>query len=82
MKIRCKECNMELCSHVIKTVCCGCPNMATLRGDVISANDLSKIVIIQSNTDNKKPDPISQEDKVWRENRSKRKIRKINFEIK
>jgi hypothetical protein len=56
--------------------------MASLRGDVISANDLSKILIIQSNTDNKKPDPISQEDKVWRENRSKRKIRKINFEIK
>ncbi len=81
MLVRCKECNTELCSHVIKTVCCGCPNMTTLRGDVISANDLSKVVIIQDNKTNKKPD-LSQQDKVWQENRSKRKIRKLDFDVR
>jgi|TARA_B100000085_G_scaffold259587_1_gene262501 hypothetical protein len=55
--------------------------MTTLRGDVISANDLSKVVIIQDNKTNKKPD-LSQQDKVWQENRSKRKIRKLDFDVR
>ena len=82
MLVRCKLCNRELESHVVKSVSCGCPNLTTLRGDIISANDLSKVVIIQGNKENKKTDTLSQEDRVWQENRRKRKIRKLDFEVR
>jgi hypothetical protein len=28
---------------------CGCPNMASIRNDKITANDLSQIIMIESN---------------------------------
>ena len=43
ISIRCKDCNKELTGHHSKTVTCGCPNMATIRGDKVSAVDLSRI---------------------------------------
>ena len=49
--VRCKECNTELCSNN-KTQVCGCPNMMSVRGDKVSAQDLSKVVMI--NSDKKK----------------------------
>lgn len=69
-------------SHTVKTVSCGCSNMTTLRGDVISANDLSQVIIVESNKEIKKPDTLSQEDRVWQENRRKRKVRRLDFEVR
>jgi len=82
MLVRCKNCNLELSSHPVKTVSCGCPNMTTLRGDIITANDLSLVVIVEGNKEIKKPDTLSQEDRVWQENRRKRKVRKLDFEVR
>ena len=48
IKIRCRSCGRELEGHHNKTVSCGCPNMATIRGDKISALDLSNIVMLNS----------------------------------
>ena len=48
IKIRCRSCGKELEGHPSKTVSCGCPNMATIRGDKISAVDLSNIVMINT----------------------------------
>ena len=48
ISIRCKDCNKELFGHPSKTVTCGCPNMATIRGDKISALDLSRVVMLNS----------------------------------
>ena len=48
ISIRCKDCNREITGHPTKTVTCGCPNMATIRGDEISAVDLSRIVMLNS----------------------------------
>jgi hypothetical protein len=73
---------MELRSHSVKTVTCGCPNSLTLRGDVISAVDLSEVVIVEGPSDNKKTDTISKEDMVWQENRRKRKVRKLDFDVR
>ena len=55
--------------------------MTTLRGDVISANDLNKVVIIQNIKNTKKPD-LPEADRSWQENRSKRKIRKLDFDVR
>ena len=82
MLVRCKCCNRELQSNSIKTVVCGCSNSLQLRGDVITAVDLSKVVIVEGLTDNKKPDTLSREDRVWQENRRKRKVRKLDFDIR
>ena len=41
LKIRCRSCGKELEGVSGKTVSCGCPNMATICGDKVSAVDLS-----------------------------------------
>ncbi len=54
LKIRCRSCGKELEGHPTKTITCGCSNMATIRGDKISALDLSKIVMLNSLKENQK----------------------------
>ena len=77
--VRCKECNTEICSNT-KTQVCGCPNMMTVLGDKVSAQDLSKIVMI--NTDKKKlsNNVLSNQDLADQEKRRKRKVRKMTYE--
>lgn len=81
MLVRCKECNTELRS-TNKVQCCGCPNMMKVVDDTVGAMDLSQVVIVEGIKDNKKPDTLSREDRVWQENRRKRKIRKLDFDIR
>ena len=45
--VRCKECNTEINSNN-KTQVCGCPNMMSVKGDKVSAQDLSKVVMIDN----------------------------------
>lgn len=83
MLIRCKNCNKELESHVAKTVSCGCPNMTSIKNDTIFANDLSLVVIIESDKQsNRKPGVLSQDDISWQESRRQRKVRKLDFEVR
>lgn len=82
LKIRCRSCNKELEGHPTKTVSCGCPNMATIRGDRISAMDLSNIVMINSLAKNSKTGVLTQEDIAWQEKRRQRKVRKLDFEVR
>lgn len=82
IKIRCRSCGKELEGHPSKTVCCGCPNMATIRGDKISAIDLSNVVMLNSYEPKNKKGVLSSEDILWQEQRKQRKVRKINFETR
>ena len=82
IKIRCRSCGKELEGHPSKTVCCGCPNMATIRGDKISAVDLSNVVMVNSHQSKNKKGVLSQEDILWQEQRKQRKVRKMNFETR
>ena len=68
--------------HPTKTVSCGCPNMATIRGDKISAVDLSEIVMLNSYSKNKESGVLTNEDIRWQEDRRKRKVRKLDFEVR
>ena len=81
IKIRCSSCGRELEGHPTKTVCCGCPNMTTIRGDKISAVDLGQVVMLNSYT-SKKENVLSSEDVQWQEQRRKRKVRKLDFEVR
>ena len=82
ISIRCKDCNKELVGHTSKTVSCGCPNMATIRGDKISALDLSRIVMLNSLKENLKTNVLTSQDIAWQEERRKRKVRRLNFEVR
>ena len=82
IKIRCRSCGKELEGHPSKTVCCGCPNMATIRGDKISAVDLSNVVMLNSYHPKNKKEVLSSEDILWQEQRKQRKVRKMNFEVR
>ena len=78
--VRCKECNKELQSNS-KTQVCGCPNMVTVKGDKVSATDLSKVVMIDSGV-KKSNKVLSNQDLAFQEERKKRKVRRLDFEVK
>jgi hypothetical protein len=82
ISIRCKDCNKEITGHPTKTVTCGCPNMATIRGDKISAVDLSRIVMLNSTKSKKSSGVLTQEDIMWQEARRQRKVRRLDFEVR
>ena len=82
ISIRCKDCNKELSGHPSKTVTCGCPNMATIRGDKISALDLSRIVMLNSIQKEQKTNVLSSQDIAWQEARRQRKVKRLDFEIR
>ena len=82
ISIRCKDCNREITGHPSKTVTCGCPNMATIRGDKISALDLSKVVMLNSLKETQKTSVLSSQDIAWQEARRQRKFRRLDFEIR
>ena len=65
-----------------KTQVCGCPNMMTVRDDSVTAVDLSKVVMLNSQKSNNKTSVLTSEDIAWQEQRKKRKVRKLDFEIK
>ena len=81
LRVRCRPCGKEIKAAAGKSVCCGCENMTTIKGDVISAVDLSKVIMLNTYT-TKKDSGISQEQIEWQEQRSKRKIRKLDFEVR
>tara|TARA_Y100001937_G_C7074810_1_gene310082 strand:+ start:520 stop:771 length:252 start_codon:yes stop_codon:yes gene_type:complete len=80
--IRCKECNTEIKSDA-QTHSCGCPNMLTVTEDTFSAVDLSKVIIVKnSNKKETNGNILSDADIEWQQRRKKRKIRRLDFEIR
>ena len=77
IKVRCRDCNRE----VVDGKSCGCPNMVTVKGDTVSAIDLNRTIMVSSSNDNTK-EGLTSEDLKWQEQRRKRKVRKLDFEIR
>ena len=82
LRIRCRSCNRELEGHPTKTVSCGCPNMASIRGDKISAVDLSSVIMLNSYGHKSKPGVLTNEDLAFQEARRQRKVRRLDFEVR
>jgi hypothetical protein len=78
--VRCKQCNTEVKSNS-QTKTCGCPNMLTVTGDTFSAVDLTSVIVVRSNQDKQK-DGLTSQDLAWQEQRRKRKVRKLDFDIR
>ena len=79
--VQCKDCRKELSSSS-QSKSCGCPNMMTIKGDSVTAVDLSRVVMIQSNQKNEKSNGLTSQDLQWQEERRKRKVRKLDFEVR
>ena len=82
LRIRCRSCGKEIECHHTKTISCGCPNMATIRGDKISAVDLGQIVMLNSYQNQSKSSVLSNEDLAFQEARRQRKVRRLDFEVR
>ena len=81
--VRCRECNKEISSHETQAKSCGCPNMTTVKGDSVTAVDLSRVIMIQSsNKKQSQTNVLSPQDLNFQEERRKRKVRKLDFEVR
>ena len=82
--VRCRECNTEISSHETQAKSCGCPNMMTVQGDSVTAVDLTRVLMIRSNTkkDSKQQSLFSPQELQFQEERRKRKVRKLDFEVR
>ena len=76
--VRCKDCGREVTDQ---SGSCGCPNMVRIKGDVVTALDLTRTIMVSSNNDSTESGLTSQ-DLQWQEQRRKRKVRKLDFEIR
>ena len=79
IKVRCRSCGKELEGQPGKAQCCGCPNMTTIKGDSVTARDLSLVVMLHAGT-HRERDSLSPGDLQWQEQRRQRKVRKLDFE--
>jgi len=79
--VRCKNCNRELTTKA-KPQCCGCPNQMRLDGDKVSAIDLNKVVMVSYDRGKKTDSHFSHEDLAYQESRRKRKVRKLDFDVR
>ena len=78
--VRCRDCSKEI-TGTNKTQTCGCPNMMTVKGDGVTAVDLSRVVMVNS-TQKEQKNVLSSQDIAWQEARRQRKVRKLDFEVR
>ena len=79
--IRCKECRKELIS-TSKSQFCGCPNQMSIADDKIGAKDLDKVVMVTNNVERKIDSHFSNQELLYQEERRRRKVRRLDFEVK
>ena len=80
--VQCKECRKEISSNSGRSQSCGCPNMMTVKGDSVTAVDLTRVIMLQSTKETNKKNALSPSELAWQEERRKRKVRKLDFEVR
>ena len=81
LTVRCIQCGKEIVSQVGKTQSCGCPNMMVVNEDTVTAIDLNRTIMVRSNQVKEKT-ALSPDDLAFQEQRRKRKVRKLDFEVR
>ena len=79
--VRCKKCNKEIKGGP-RTQSCGCPNMMVVTQDKVTAVDLNQVVMVKSTKEIKQKDILSSSDLSFQEERRKRKVRKLDFDVR
>jgi hypothetical protein len=78
LRILCKACNTE----IVKNGTCGCPNMATIRNDRISAVDMSQVLLLTPLKAKNYNSVFTPSELAEQEARRKRQVRKLEFEVR
>ena len=81
LTVRCRKCGKQLISSP-KVQVGGCVNRLQLHDETISAVDLSQVVIVDSDTKKESTDILNPQDLAFQEARRKRKVRKLDFEVR
>ena len=81
LTVRCKQCGVELTS-THRSQACGCPNQMEVIDDKITACDLSNVIITNNNKEIKSDSVLKPEDIAWQEQRRKRKVKRLDFEVR
>ena len=79
--VRCKECKTELTSSS-KLQFCGCPNQMSLLENKVGAKDLEKVVMVANDVEIGIDSHFSREELLYQEERRRRKVRRLNFEVR
>ena len=83
IRVRCRSCGKEVVGAAGKSVSCGCPNMTSVIGDVVSAKDMDQVIMLNSYMPKKfKDEGLTDQDLQWQEQRRKRIVRKLDFEVR
>ena len=77
--VQCKDCRKEVTSA---SGSWGCRNMVMVKGDTVTAVDLTRTIMVRSNQPDKRSNALSPSELAWQEERRKRKVRKLDFEIR
>ena len=80
MLVRCNACGKDLQSDGNRIISCGCSNMTSVHDDVVSANDMNQVIILQNNTKFKKESLFTSQELEYQEARRRRGVRKMTFE--
>ena len=82
IRVRCRSCAKEIKACAGKSVCRGCTNMTTIKGNVISAVDMAKVIMLNTYNpvDIDTRNSLTESELEWQEKRNKRKVRKLDFE--
>ena len=81
VSVRCRACGKELDGGSGRAKSCGCPNMTTVHGENVTARDLNKVVMLTSSK-RYKEEALSASDLQWQEERRKRKVKRLDFEVR
>jgi len=79
--VRCKKCNKEITGE-LRPRSCGCPNMMTVTEDKVTAVDINDVIMVRSTGRSTSKDVLSNSDLMYQEERRKRKVRKLDFEVR
>ena len=79
--VRCKECNTELVT-TNKLQACGCQNKMTLINNKVGAVDLDKVVMVSYDREEKIDSIFSRSELLYQEERRRRKVKRLDFEVR
>ena len=80
MLVRCNACGKDLQSDGNRIISCGCSNMTSVHDDVVSANDMNQVIILQNNKKFKKESLFTSQELEYQEASRRRGVRKMIFE--
>ena len=79
--VRCKECRTELTS-TSKIQFCGCPNQMSVVDNKVGAKDLDKVVMVSNNVGRNIDSHFSRSELLYQEERRRRKVRRLDYDVK